>query len=166
MKRLKTLILVIVVAAVCVGCDQATKKIAKNKLSNAPVYSFFHDTVRLLYVENTGSFLGLGWDLPENTGFWSFIAMPLVMLAVILVYILISKKLSLIVTVSFSLIIGGGIGNLIDRISNNRHVADFINVGIGRLRTGIFNFADFFILTGIIILLLTSLFEEKSGKKA
>ena len=47
-------------------------------------------------------------------------------------------------------ILAGGIGNLIDRILNNGLVTDFINVGIGPLRTGIFNVADIAFTCGAI----------------
>jgi signal peptidase II len=56
---------------------------------------------------------------------------------------------------SFSLIISGGLGNIIDRILFDRHVTDFMNIGINNLRTGIFNFADVFITAGAIALLLS-----------
>ena len=52
--------------------------------------------------------------------------------------------------VSFVFILYGGIGNLIDRICNNGLVTDFINFGIGPIRTGIFNVADMAITSGAI----------------
>jgi hypothetical protein len=52
----------------------------------------------------------------------------------------------------------GGLGNVIDRLARSGFVTDFLNVGIGPLRTGIFNFADFalFVGVGIIVLFGTS----------
>ena len=52
-------------------------------------------------------------------------------------------------------IVGGGCGNLIDRLLRDGRVGDFMNIGIGPLRTGIFNFADLFVLTGCLLLLLS-----------
>ena len=52
---------------------------------------------------------------------------------------------------SSALIIGGGLGNLIDRILNQGAVIDFMNIGIGPIRTGVFNVADLAILAGIFI---------------
>jgi signal peptidase II len=52
---------------------------------------------------------------------------------------------------SFCLIFAGGIGNIIDRILYDRHVTDFMNVGFGSLRTGIFNFADVCVTSGVIL---------------
>jgi signal peptidase II len=49
------------------------------------------------------------------------------------------------------LIVGGGVSNLIDRLRYGGYVVDFLNVGIGSLRTGIFNVADMAIMAGVII---------------
>jgi signal peptidase II len=46
----------------------------------------------------------------------------------------------------------GGIGNLLDRVFYDGRVIDFMNLGIGRLRTGIFNVADVYITIGILLL--------------
>jgi signal peptidase II len=52
------------------------------------------------------------------------------------------------------LLLAGGIGNLIDRLFHGGLVIDFLNVGIGPLRTGIFNVADVAIMAGFGILIL------------
>ena len=62
----------------------------------------------------------------------------------------------------FALIFAGGTGNIIDRLMYNRHVTDFMNVGIGDLRTGIFNVADMCVTTAVIILVIQSLRKDKS----
>jgi signal peptidase II len=63
---------------------------------------------------------------------------------------------------SLALILAGGLGNIIDRIFNDRHVTDFMNVGIGNtLRTGIFNVADMCVTAGVIGLLIISFTEKK-----
>jgi len=51
---------------------------------------------------------------------------------------------------SIALVFSGGIGNIIDRIVFDRHVTDFMNVGFGNLRTGIFNVADMCVTAGVI----------------
>jgi signal peptidase II len=55
--------------------------------------------------------------------------------------------------VALALVAGGGISNLIDRLLYNGRVTDFLNVGIGSLRTGIFNVADMAIMAGALLLL-------------
>ena len=54
-----------------------------------------------------------------------------------------------------ALIAGGGTSNLLDRIMDGGRVTDFLNVGIGSLRTGIFNFADMAILAGAILVIVS-----------
>ena len=63
---------------------------------------------------------------------------------------------------SIAMVIAGGIGNIIDRILFDRHVTDFMNIGIGNIRTGIFNVADMCVTAGVIGLLL--FFNEKKNK--
>ena len=63
---------------------------------------------------------------------------------------------------SIALVFSGGIGNIIDRIVFDRHVTDFMNLGIGNIRTGIFNVADICVTAGVIGLLL--FFNDKKNQ--
>ena len=54
------------------------------------------------------------------------------------------------------LILAGGIGNLIDRVSHQGLVTDFINLGIGPIRTGVFNVADIAVTTGGLVAIALS----------
>jgi signal peptidase II len=63
-----------------------------------------------------------------------------------------------------ALILAGGLGNLIDRVCRNGVVIDFLNLGVGSMRTGIFNMADMAITTGVIILLVESLRKSTKTK--
>ena len=73
------------------------------------------------------------------------------MVALIL-FLALNWNARLAIFVSLSYILAGGIGNLIDRISNNGLVTDFMNVGIGPVRTGIFNIADIGVMFGAAVL--------------
>ncbi len=148
-----------------IGCDQATKKLAQNYLTETPAVSFMGDVFRLQYAENKGAFLSLGSRLPEWAGCFVLIILPLVFLFGLLGYITVQKKMTHSRLVGFSFIIGGGFSNLYDRIFNNGHVVDFMNMGIGNIRTGIFNVADVAIMIGFFILLLFSgfNFSEKNN---
>jgi len=129
-----------------VGLDQATKLWAQATLARVPTQIFVGDLFRLQYVHNTGSFLGLGSALPEWARFWIFsVAVSLVLLGAI--GYLIWGKPSRWMALGLALVIGGGIGNQIDRILYG-YVIDFMNVGLGWLRTGIFNIADMAIMAG------------------
>jgi signal peptidase II len=80
---------------------------------------------------------------------------------VTLVYALKAHDLRTVQWVGLLLIASGGIGNLLDRIFNNGAAIDFMNVGIGSLRTGIFNVADLFVVAGASMFILFSLKEQR-----
>jgi signal peptidase II len=123
--------------------------------------SYFHNTVRLEYVENTGAALSLGDQLSKPVSFWLLSVIPLVCLLVLAGYVLAKiHTYNSLKLFSFALIIAGGLGNIIDRLLFDRHVTDFLNVGISNFRTGIFNVADMCVTAGVIGLLL-SLREKK-----
>ena len=64
------------------------------------------------------------------------------------------NEFSLLKLFAFSLVIAGGLGNIIDRILYDRHVTDFMNMGISTFRTGIFNVADVCISAGVVCLFI------------
>lgn len=149
----KRIILVVLITASCVGCDQGTKSAARAHLANAGVMSLAGDTLRLQYVENGGAFLSMGADMARSWRTLIFIAVTAVVLAAVLVYVLISESLPCTIVVALSLIAGGGIGNLTDRLIHDGRVVDFLNLGVGMVRTGIFNVADVAISVGTGLIL-------------
>ena len=158
----KKLAIVVLVLLACVGCDQATKNVARELLQTGTVISYMGDTVRLQYTENKGAFLGLGASLPDDVRYWIFIVAVLLALAVLFGYLVLARRLALLPAIALSLILAGGIGNLIDRVLYDGAVVDFLNLGIGRLRTGIFNGADVAITVGVIVLLFSELFKKSA----
>ncbi len=155
MHRLKHIIIVFIILLSCAGCDQATKAIAKEYLPRNEIMSFMSDTVRLQYIENKGGFLSMGDSLPEKTRGLIFTVAAGVIVVLMLCYLLVASSLTPTITIALSLICGGGFGNLIDRILYGGHVIDFLNVGIGDLRTGIFNVADVALMAGAFLILLS-----------
>lgn len=155
-KMLKRGVLVFLVLLFCVSCDQYTKGIASQHLMYSPVLSYGFDTLRLQYAENTGAFLSLGAELPGQARFWIFTVLATALLLAMCVYVFLSQQMTALMVVSISMMIGGGLSNLIDRIFNNGAVVDFINLGIGDIRTGIFNIADMVVLLGVVLLLISS----------
>ena len=150
MKKLTTLAVVLIA---CIGCDQSTKYTAKHYLEGRGVYSFIGDTFRLGYSENTGAFLGLGASLPERVRTFIFSGLVAIFLLMFLIYVIRSSDVSKTGIIASALIIAGGLSNLIDRLVNNGAVIDFMNLGIGSLRTGIFNVADMAIMLGAFLLI-------------
>ena len=150
MKKLPALLIVLFI---CILFDQSTKYTAKHYLEGQGVYSFIGDTFRLVYSENTGAFLGLGSSLPEHIRTLIFSGLVSLFLLAFLVYIIKSSSISKTGVIAGALIISGGLSNLIDRLVNNGAVIDFMNLGIGSLRTGIFNVADMAIMLGALLLI-------------
>jgi signal peptidase II len=149
----------LLVLAACISIDQSTKYTAKYYLEGRGIYSYIGDTFRLGYSENSGAFLGLGSSLPENVRTFMFSGLVAIFLVAFFVYIMKSSNVSKTDVIASGLIIGGGFSNLIDRLVNNGAVIDFMNLGIGSLRTGIFNVADMAIMLGAFLLL----FHKKQG---
>lgn len=150
------LILVSLVMAGTVGCDQATKQLAISQLRGEPAQSFLGGILRLTFAENPGAFLGLGGSLSRPVQFWLLTAGVGLLLLSMLFYVVTSRQLRRLHVVAIALIVGGGVSNWIDRLMNDGRVVDFMNLGIGSLRTGIFNVADVAIMFGAGLLLLAA----------
>jgi signal peptidase II len=149
----RTVLLALVVTT-CMGCDQVSKAAARRLLESSPPISFFGGLFKLEYVENSGAFLGMGAALPAPWRTAVMIAGPALLLAVLAI-ILIGRKLDTSRFVALALMLAGGAGNLIDRVFNRNEVVDFMNVGIGRLHTGIFNVADVALMLGVALLVFS-----------
>jgi signal peptidase II len=105
------------------------------------------DTVRLGLAFNPGGVLRLGSSLPDRWRWIVFVVLNCGMLFGIVLFLLV-RPVRRGVYCSLLLILAGGIGNLVDRIVNQGQVIDFLNVGIGSLRTGVFNVADIAVTIG------------------
>jgi signal peptidase II len=164
MKFTQRLILILIVLFFCVGCDQATKSIAVSHLPAMETLSYLGDTFRLQLSYNRGAFLSMGDSLPDFLRHSIFTVGACFLLLGAFVFAFSSKSGTFSEILAISLFIAGGIGNLIDRILHNGIVVDFLNVGIGPLRTGIFNVADVAIMGGAVLLFFTSLRKQKENR--
>ncbi len=160
MNSVKRLIIILIVLVSCVGCDQTTKSIARSSLPESESFSFFFDTVRLQLVYNNGTFLSMGSFFPAKWRKRIFTVGVAILLLCALAYAFIAKPGSSFMVSALALIFSGGLSNLLDRIAYGGSVADFINLGLGPVRTGIFNVADIAITVGSIMLFLV-MFRQK-----
>jgi signal peptidase II len=162
MSAVKKVVLILLILCSCVGCDQVTKTVARNHLaSSSPVY-LVGDVFRLQYTENAGALLGLGAGLPEAVRFWALIVLVGVALIGMLRFVWTSQEMNPMCITGIVLIIGGGFSNLLDRVLRGGAVIDFMNIGIGNVRTGIFNLADLAIMIGVGIMLAWGVFFRDS----
>lgn len=162
MEKSRIKLFVILVAAI-IGVDQYSKIWARQTLQGTGTKSYFNDVFRLIYVENTGAFLSMGSSLSDTTSMLLLTVVPILLLS-LLVYFIFKKNYELTTMnfVGLCCILAGGASNIADRIMFDKHVTDFMNMGFGDLRTGIFNIADVSVSTGAIIILL---FSNKKRKK-
>ena len=133
------------------GCDRVTKHLAVTALAGGPHHSFLADTVRLQYHENPGAFLALGstWSPVARAGMFQF-GNALFLAAA--GFLAARYHWSRLARCGLVLFLAGGLSNLTDRIAIGS-VIDFLNVGIGPVRTGIFNVADVAIMVGVSMVL-------------
>ena len=160
MKIWMTRLITVLVTLLLVGCDQITKQFAFVYLPKDQMDSYFNDLLRVGYRENMGAFLGLGNSLSEETRFWLFVVIIGSLLFGLLCYLITSKKQPFSSIFALTFVFAGGVSNFYDRIVNDGAVVDFLNIGVGTLRTGIFNIADVAIMFGVLVLLLAQ-FKSK-----
>jgi signal peptidase II len=143
-----------VTSIISIALDQFTKNLANKYLMTSEPLSWFNNFFRLEYSINHGAFLGLGSTLPENLRNIIFSGLVGIFLVGFTIYVIRDKAMDKIQLIASGLIISGGFSNLYDRITNNGGVVDFMNMGIGGLRTGIFNVADMAIMAGVFLLVI------------
>lgn len=140
----------------CVGCDQVTKELARSQLVLGETHSFLGDTFRLIHVENPGAFLGIGANLPESWRLALLQGGVLLLVCALLWMAAFRRGQTSWQVAGFTLLAASGVGNLIDRLLFDGRVTDFLNLGIGDLRTGIFNVADIAGMAGAVLLVFAT----------
>ena len=144
--------------------DQLSKIWIKNNFALFESRNIVGDFLRFSYVENPG--IAFGIRLGNLKGVVTIISILIASYLVFLLYN--SKKFVYVEKLSLSLILGGAIGNLIDRIltyipnSTYAGVVDFIDIGIATHRWYIFNIADSAVTAGITLYLIYSTFFENT----
>lgn len=136
--------------------DQLSKFWIRNNIESYNEIELIGSFFTLIRVENSGAFLGMGSELSYIPKLILLIIFPIVVLVAVSIYTFIDKKLDNLSLVGFSLIIGGGVANIFDRIVYGS-VTDFLYINLGGfLKTGIFNIADLSVTTGMILILIAS----------
>lgn len=159
--RRKRNILITIIVLLSIASDQISKIWVRNNFESYTETSIIGDVFTLIKVENSGAFLGMGSELSETFRILLLIVLPIIVLVSITVYTYIEKTLDKNSIIGFSLIIGGGIANIFDRIVYGS-VTDFLYLNFGGIfKTGIFNVADLSVTTGMILILISS-FKNKN----
>lgn len=154
--------LMLLVALPFLAADLYSKSLAKAHLIGRGRLSYLGDSFRLEYATNTGSWGGLMGQLPETLRELALVYGVGLLLLGMVAYI-VWKSHSRWETLGLSLVLSGGLGNLVDRAVQG-YVVDFLNMGLGSLRTNIFNLADVYIMVGVGLFLLLQFRAEQSSK--
>jgi signal peptidase II len=147
--RLTTRVVLVLAVLGTIGCDRVTKHLAASALAGTAGRSYLGDTVWLGYVENRGGFLSVGANLSPGVQTLIFTGGTGLML-VALTMVAIRQRWRGWPATGLALFVAGGASNWIDRAVRGS-VVDFMNVGIGPVRTGVFNVADMAIMLGAAI---------------
>lgn len=142
----------IVIVAFVVFLDQVTKYLAVKYLMPVGSYPVIKNFFHLTYVENKGAAFGM---LQNKTLFFIVIT---VIVGAVLIYSMIKLPGNSVYNYTLAMILGGAIGNLIDRVRLG-YVVDFIDF---KFFPAVFNVADSFIVIGAIILGYLMIFKEKA----
>ena len=147
--------------AVAVGivlaiADQIIKFFVSTNLKEIGSVSVIDNLLSFIYVENNGVAFG---SFAGNR--WIFVVLTTALIAAILIYMFKKKPKSKLFYASVALVVGGGIGNLIDRIFYG-YVIDYISLSFF---PPVCNFADYCITVGTVLLMVYVLFFSEVGKK-
>lgn len=146
----------IAAAAVLVVIDQLLKSWATAELLPVGAMTLIPHVVELRYSLNEGMAFSLLWG---KQGF--LIAVTSVALLVLLGYLLL-RKMPVLERIAWTMVLGGGVGNLIDRIVSGQ-VVDYINFLF--MDFAIFNFADICVTVGVALLFVYVLWAELKDRK-
>ncbi len=143
--------------------DQLTKWLAVIFLQGNPPVPFIDWFIRFTYVENTGAAWGM-FGAPDQR--WIFMTLSAVAIVAVSLYVFIMKPKNLLLLLSLAFIVGGGIGNMIDRVLLG-YVVDFLDFTF--MRFPVFNVADSFVCIGaamlILYIVIDTVKEYKNGKQ-
>ncbi len=153
-----------VVTLISIALDQWTKVLATDAFKGQPTRTYLGDAFRFQFATNEGAFLSLGGSLPPTARFWILtVGVGALLLAITVQAI--RNPVSTANLAGYALIVSGGFSNWIDRARFGGVVVDFMNMGLGSLRTGVFNVADLAILAGIGVLLIAGAKHDREAKR-
>src|SRR5258708_24877919 len=149
--RLLRTIIILLILALNIGCDQVSKIIVRHKMQYYDQIVLLHKHIMIQRVQNSGAFLSLGDSLSGPIRIILLNIIPFIAVAFGLYFIFTKTNLNRTLLFSLILIIGGGTGNLYDRIVHGS-VTDFMYINFVLFHTGVFNLADMSIMAGLVVL--------------
>lgn len=150
---------IIILSIIFLIVDQITKILVVNSLVPGENIEIIKNIFNIIYTNNTGAAFSI---LLGKRIF--LIVVAVLIIGVLLYYIKRNKIEKKIDIIALSFVIGGSLGNLIDRIVRG-YVIDFISIKIGNYNFPIFNVADILIVIGVFLLLLSSRRRQSDDNK-
>lgn len=155
------MILLIAIIVGVIALDQLTKWLAVIYLEGAPSLPLWQDVLHFTYTRNEGAAFGI-----FSNQRWVFMVFSTIAIVALLVVLFAYRPKSRYVQITLAMIVGGGIGNMIDRIALG-YVIDFIDFTL--IDFAIFNVADSFVTVGAFMLmgyLIMDIVREAKAEKA
>src|SRR5580704_13145844 len=153
--------LYLLIALVVVLLDRWTKHLVAQHISLYSHIQVIPGFLRLTHTENTGAAFSLFADSTAPWKTWLLIAFSVVALLVVSILLWKNQHAHIITGIGLSLIMGGALGNLWDRVARGR-VVDFLLVYFRRYQWPVFNLADSAIVVGAGLLVLEILFVKSA----
>jgi signal peptidase II len=146
-----------------IGCDQITKNMVREYIGYQETIPLIGNHFVLTNVENSGAFLSLGSDFPFLLKTLFLSILPILFLIVGAYFLFTKKHINSYLALGISFTIGGGIGNIYDRLLYGS-VTDFLNIDYHFIKTGIFNMADLSITIGIGLIFFSNYFYKENDQ--
>lgn len=151
------LLLWALVSALIVLLDFVTKRIVSGSMKLYESIPVIKNVFNITYVKNTGASFGM-----MSGARWFFVAVTVILICAVIFYTVKNKIHDKLFLLSASFVIGGGIGNLIDRIATGE-VVDFFDFCL--IDFAIFNVADCFVVVGVILIILYFILDDLKKHK-
>lgn len=149
--------LVFILSIIVVIADQLSKYIAVERLKGSVSRVIIPEFLKFTYVENYGAAFGI----LKNKKLFFIIVTLIVIILISLFLVKYYYKLNIFMRIGLGLLLGGAIGNFIDRVRFG-YVVDFISVRLfNSYDFPVFNIADMSIVCGTIIILILTLFDKQ-----
>ena len=161
-KRLTKLLIGFILVISNISCDQITKNEARKNISPNERIELVNDNFVLTKVENTGAALGFGSEFHPTIKLFIFQLLPVLVLIYMFYFLYKREDISKLNFVAITFFIGGGIGNIIDRVLH-KSVTDFMYLELGPVHTGIFNMADVSVTIAAILFIISSLIDKEKN---
>ena len=164
-KNFKSKLLPLSLALFVIILDQITKTlIVKNIPLNTIGAEFFGDFLRIIHVSNTGVAFSVGAAWSDIVRFASFVIVPVIVIILVFIVYFRNNEWTVLQRWAIMGIVGGGIGNLIDRLFRGGSVVDYLDVRL--FSFAVFNFADCCVVVGVILFAIYLFFFDGKKKSA